>query len=71
VKTETPAIPSPTGTTRRYAVIGNPVEQVMAPSLMNRRFVDRGIDAVLVPIKADTAFLADDLKSFANLDGSW
>ena len=66
------SIPSPTGATRLYAIIGNPVGQVMAPSLMNQLFVDRGIDAVLVAVKAEAACLAmvmEGLKCIANLDG--
>jgi shikimate dehydrogenase len=56
------AVPSPTGATRLYAIVGNPMEQVMAPSLMNRLFVGRNVDALLVPIKAETSSLATVAK---------
>ncbi|GGF50819.1 shikimate dehydrogenase [Aliidongia dinghuensis] len=66
------AIPSPTGSTRLYAVVGNPIEQVMAPSLMNRLFLDRNVDAVLVPVKAEASGIAaviEGLKLIGNLGG--
>ena len=66
------AIPSPTGTTRLYAVVGNPVAQVMAPALMNRLFAERNVDAVLVPVRAEPSALAavvEGLKAIGNLDG--
>jgi shikimate dehydrogenase len=65
-------IPSPTGATRLFAIIGHPVEQVQAPVLMNQLFLERGVDAVLVPISASPQDLPDvieGLKRIANLDG--
>jgi len=61
-----------TGRTRLFAVIGDPVTQVMAPELMNRLFAERGMDAVLVPISAtagDLEIVVDGLKHMGNLDG--
>jgi shikimate dehydrogenase len=72
VKPEALDIPSPTGTTRLYAVVGDPVEQVMAPALMNRLFAERNVDAVLVPVKAKPpsfAAVIEGLKAIDNLDG--
>jgi shikimate dehydrogenase len=66
------AIPSPTGTTRLYAVVGHPVEQVQAPERMNRLFAERNVDAVLVAVKAEPSRLAsviEGLKAIANLEG--
>jgi hypothetical protein len=66
------AIPSPTVATRLYAVVGNPAEQGMARSLMNRLFVGRNVDALLEPIKAETSCLAtvvEGSKSMGNLGG--
>lgn len=40
-------IPSPTGKTRIFAVIGDPVKQVKAPELLNRVFADEAVDAVI------------------------
>jgi shikimate dehydrogenase len=57
---------------RLFAVVGHPVAQVQAPASMNRLFVDRGVDAVLVPIEAapaDFAVMIEGLKRIANLDG--
>ncbi|WP_211257435.1 shikimate dehydrogenase family protein [Muricoccus aerilatus] len=65
-------IPSPEGATRLYAVIGDPVAQVLAPRLMNRLFADNGIDAVMVPVQASTERLSavvEGLKSTGNCDG--
>lgn len=65
-------IPCPSGATRLFAVIGQPVAQVLAPALMNRLFIDRMIDAVLVPVEAapaDFAVMIEGLKRIANLDG--
>ena len=65
-------VPCPSGATRLFAVIGHPVAQVQAPALMNRLFVDRMVDAVLVPIEvAPAAFhvMIEGLKRIANLDG--
>lgn len=65
-------LPCPTGATRLFVVIGHPVAQVQAPALMNRLFVDRRIDAVLVPIEAtpaDFPVMIEGLKRIANLDG--
>lgn len=61
-----------TGCTRLFAVIGDPVAQVMAPELMNRLFAERGVDAVLLPIEVtanDLAAVVDGLKRTGNLDG--
>ncbi|MGW0615274.1 shikimate dehydrogenase family protein [Streptomyces sp. NPDC002788] len=61
-----------TGSTRLFAVIGDPVEQVQAPSMMNALFARLGIDAVLVPAHATPARLAAvvrGLQSTGNVDG--
>ncbi|GFH38215.1 shikimate dehydrogenase [Streptomyces pacificus] len=55
-----------------FAVIGDPVEQVQAPSMMNALFARHGIDAVLVPAHATPARLATvvrGLQSTGNVDG--
>ncbi|CAJ59584.1 Aminoquinate/shkimate dehydrogenase [Frankia alni ACN14a] len=60
------------GTTRLYAVIGDPVAQVQAPSLLNPLFARLAIDAVLVPVHARPASFATVLRGLAatgNLDG--
>ncbi|MBS0247805.1 MAG: shikimate dehydrogenase [Proteobacteria bacterium] len=65
-------VPSPTGSTRLYAVLGHPVDQVMAPSLMNPLFAARQIDAVMVPIEVEPARLGSviqGLKAIGNFDG--
>ncbi|EIV94292.1 shikimate dehydrogenase [Frankia sp. QA3] len=72
-----PATPAPAtrpvgGATRLYAVIGDPVAQVQAPSLLNPLFARLGIDAVLVPVHARPADFATVLRGLAaivNLDG--
>jgi shikimate dehydrogenase len=61
-----------TGSTRLYAVLGHPVDQVMAPGLMNPLFADRHIDAVMVPVEVEPSRLGSviqGLKAIGNLDG--
>ncbi|RYE30880.1 MAG: shikimate dehydrogenase [Hyphomicrobiales bacterium] len=60
------------GRTRLFAVLGDPVAQVMAPSLMNRLFAENDVDAVLVPIEVSRGELSaviEGLKRIRNLDG--
>jgi len=61
-----------TGTTRLYAVLGDPVTQVRSPALMNPLFARLGIDAVLVPVHATPAHLEQvvgGLRRAGNVDG--
>lgn len=61
-----------TGTTRLYAVLGDPIAQVQAPTLMNPIFDRLHIDAVLVPVHArprDLDGIVRGLKRVGNLDG--
>lgn len=61
-----------TGTTRLYAVLGDPVVQVRAPELLNSVFARLGRDAVLVPLWIRAAELADAVRGLTavrNLDG--
>lgn len=60
------------GTTRLYAVLGDPVSQVRAPALLNPLFAGIGLDAVLVPVEVSPAGLADAVRGLTavrNLDG--
>ena len=61
-----------TGTTRLYVVVGDPIEQVQAPTLMNEIFARTGTDAVLAPMwvtAANFAELLSGLRRARNLDG--
>ncbi|WP_369794594.1 shikimate dehydrogenase, partial [Kutzneria sp. 744] len=61
-----------TGSTRLYAVVGDPVRQVRAPGMLNTFFARAGIDAVLVPVHvrpADLAATVLGLQLVQNLDG--
>jgi shikimate dehydrogenase len=65
-------MPSPRGSTRWFAVLGDPVIQVQAPEAMNRVFAEAGIDAVMVPIHvlpADLPAVVEGLKRIRNFDG--
>jgi shikimate dehydrogenase len=60
------------GSTRLYAIIGDPIAQVGSPELYSERFAASGIDAVLVPMhvpadRFDTIVPA--LLALGNLDG--
>ncbi|OYP13893.1 hypothetical protein CFC35_04810 [Streptomyces sp. FBKL.4005] len=60
------------GTTRLYAVLGDPVGQVQSPGLLNPLFARLGIDAVLVPVHvraADLETVVRGLQRVGNLDG--
>nr|WP_253267728.1 shikimate dehydrogenase [Streptomyces asoensis] len=60
------------GTTRLYAVLGDPVTQVQSPGLLNPVFAGLGIDAVLVPVHVRRDDLVDVvrvLRCVGNLDG--
>lgn len=60
------------GTTRLYAVLGDPVRQVRAPELLNPLFGRLGLDAVLVPVHVAPDRLAEvvrGLQAIRNLDG--
>lgn len=60
------------GTTRLYALLGDPIAQVRAPGLLNPVFARRAVDAVLVPVHvspADLPTVVAGLRRMANLDG--
>lgn len=64
--------PPISGTTRLYAVLGDPVSQVRAPSLLNPLFADLNLDAVLFPVHVrPDAFteVFQGLRRIDNLDG--
>lgn len=61
-----------TGTTRLYVVVGDPIEQVQAPMLMNEFFARTGTDAVLAPLwvtAANFSAVLNGLRQARNLDG--
>lgn len=61
-----------TGTTRLYAIIGDPVAHVRTPIKFNERFEAMGIDAVCVPIlipPAEFETALAGMKAMPNLDG--
>ncbi|MFC8365521.1 shikimate dehydrogenase family protein [Streptomyces griseorubiginosus] len=67
-----PTTPPISGTTRLYAVLGDPVAQVRAPGLVNSLFGRLGADAVLVPVEVGAGQLATVVRGLAgvrNLDG--
>jgi len=61
-----------TGSTRLYAIVGDPVAHVRTPMVFNARFDREGIDAACVPIQFRPERLRDGiagLKALDNLDG--
>ena len=48
-----------TGTTKFYALIGHPVEQVRTPTVLNAHLTEHGIDAVMVTFNLLPANLED------------
>lgn len=60
------------GTTRLYAIIGDPITHVRTPMAFNEYFSSRNIDAVCLPVHIGRDDLPRGwagLKSIANLDG--
>ncbi|MEU6382656.1 shikimate dehydrogenase [Streptomyces bauhiniae] len=60
------------GSTRLYAVLGDPVDQVRAPGLLNPLLASLGVDAVVFPVHAparDLAHIVGGLVRIGNLDG--
>jgi shikimate dehydrogenase len=60
------------GTTRVYAVIGDPVTAVRSPEWFNTLFDKNGVNAVLIPLQVqrdDLATAFAGLKTMRNLDG--
>ena len=65
-------MPVISGTTRLFAVLGDPVDQVRAPELVNPLFAELDLDAVLFPVHAPRARLDEvvtGLQAIGNLDG--
>ena len=61
-----------TGTTRFYAILGDPLARARSPERFNAIFAERGIDAVLVPAEVDAAGLdavVTGFKRMRNCDG--
>jgi shikimate dehydrogenase len=60
------------GTTRVYAVIGDPVSAVRSPEWFNTLFEKNSVNAVLIPLQVgreDLAAAFTGLKTMRNLDG--
>jgi shikimate dehydrogenase len=68
-----PGLPLPlSGTTRLYAILGDPVAQVGSPAVFNAAFRRLGAPAVLVPVHVNAERLPDlvqGLRAIRNLDG--
>jgi shikimate dehydrogenase len=61
-----------TGATRLNVIVGDPIAQARSPGGVTRAFVERGQDAILVPVQVAPADLADLLNvatRLKNLDG--
>lgn len=64
--------PFPTGRTRVLGIVGDPIEQVLAPALWSELFTENGLDVVCLPMHVRPAELADFLDGvlgWNNLDG--
>lgn len=65
-------IPTLSGATRLYVIIGDPIAQVRAPAGVTAAFSERGHDGILVPVQVATADVPDFLSvatRLKNLDG--
>ncbi|WP_233838156.1 shikimate dehydrogenase family protein [Paraburkholderia sp. ZP32-5] len=66
------ALPSISGKTRLYAIVGDPIVQVRSPEVYCEQLAKAGIDAVLVPVHIAAADIHDVLPALLklrNLDG--
>jgi len=64
--------PPVTGATRLFAIIGDPIEQVRSPEVFAALLAERGVDAVMVPMRVPPAGLATALagmRAIRNLEG--
>jgi len=61
-------IPSPTGNTRIFAVVGDPVKQVKAPQLLNKVFTEEGVDAVMIAVHARPEQLATVIRGLQAME---
>jgi shikimate dehydrogenase len=60
------------GATRLYAIVGDPIEQVRSPQTFTPRFVEAGINAILVPLHVPSdrfEAVVPALQALGNLDG--
>lgn len=55
------------GRTGVYALIGDPIGHAKTPELYNRKFAERGLDIVVIPVHVPPGAVAD----FATLARSW
>ncbi len=65
-------IPAPTGATRLYVIVGDPIAQVRSPAGVTAAFAARGHDGILVPVQVAPVDLPDFLSvatRLKNLDG--
>ena len=60
------------GTTRIYAILGDPISHVRTPTSFNARFAEHGRDAICIPLQIPAASFDTclaGLKAMPNLDG--
>ncbi|MBR0954783.1 shikimate dehydrogenase family protein [Bradyrhizobium canariense] len=65
-------IPAPSGATRLYVIVGDPIAQVRSPAGVSSAFAARGHDGVLMPVQVAPVDLPDFLSvatRLKNLDG--
>lgn len=60
------------GATRLYAIVGDPIEQVRSPQTFTPRFIEAGINAILIPVHVPAdrfEAVVPALQALGNLDG--
>lgn len=65
-------IPAPSGATRLYVIVGDPIAQVRSPAGVSAEFAARGHDGILMPVQVAPTDLPDFLSvatRLKNLDG--
>jgi shikimate dehydrogenase len=65
-------VPTITGATRLFAIVGDPILQVRSPQVYTQAFAQRGIDALMIPAHAKPERFEQTiagLMALGNLDG--
>ena len=65
-------MPEVTGSTTLFVIVGDPIEQVRSPQVINALFAQAGADAVLVPLRVTRKRFAETMRclmDISNLQG--
>jgi len=58
------------GTTKIIFMVGNPIDQVKSPAIMNKIFVEMAVDIAVIPIAVQPDGIDDFMKSFRHMNNA-